>query len=527
MTSPLLRPRSLLMCALVSSTGLFAGSTPHGTHSAYGPAVGDFAHHGDVGAPAIRGNTTYDAMTQSYHMSGSGTNLWGGEDEFQFAWNHLEGDFILRARVKFLGEGVDPHRKLGWMVRSDLDTGSTYADGTVHGDGLTSLQYRAAKNGETDQIILENELDGTYPDVIQLERWGDKFIFSAARYGEPFKSVELAEIDVPNVVYAGLFLCSHNAEVTEQAIFTDVRIIKPAASDFRPYRDYIGSTLEILDVFSGELTAIHSSAESFEAPNWTTDGQKLIVNVSGNGPAKGVLRTFDLATRRIETLDTGPQINNNNDHVLTFDGSMLAISNHVGEARTSTVFTLPSTGSSEPEQITDPAWGHSFLHGWSPDNKWIVYTANRKDQWDIYKVNVDTKKEVQVTNNTDLDDGPEFSPDGEWIYFNSTRTGLMQIFRMKPDGSGQEQVFADGMQNWFPHISPDGKWMTIISYDADVVEARDHPYYKHVYLRLMPTDGSAAPKIIAYVYGGQGTINVPSWSPDGRKIAFVSNSDIK
>lgn len=510
----------ILMCALAASSAS-ANTGP------YGSAVGEFSHHGDVGNPAIRGNTTYDAMTQSYHMSGSGINLWGPSDEFQFAWQQMEGDFILRARFKFIGDGVDPHRKLGWMVRSDLDTGSIYADACVHGDGLTSLQYRKEKNGETDQVILENKLDGTLPDVIQFERRGGTFIFSAARYGEPFESVQIEDVDVANVVYAGLFLSSHNGDVMEEAVFTDVRIIKPAAPDFRPYRDYIGSTMEILDVFTGELTAIHSSAESFEAPNWTTDGQKLIMNISGNGPAKGVLRTFDLATRRIENLNTGPRVQNNNDHVLTFDGSMLAISNHTGPDRKSTVFTLPVTGSDSPTQITDPAWGDSYLHGWSPDNKWIVYTANRKNQWDIYKVNVDTRKEVQVTNNPHLDDGPEFSPDGKWIYFNSTRTGLMQIWRMKPDGSAQQQVFSDGYQNWFPHLSPDGKWMTMISYDADVVTATDHPYYQHVYLRLMPTDGSAKPKVIAYVYGGQGTINVPSWSPDGRKIAFVSNHDVK
>ncbi len=514
------------MCALASSAALFAGSPSASNPRAYGSAVGDFAHHGDVGDPAIPGSTRYDATTQTYHMSAAGTNLWGPRDEFQFAWNHLEGDFILRARVKFIGEGVDPHRKLGWMVRSDLDPGSTYVDGTVHGSGLTSLQYRAAKNNETAQIVMEEFPEGEpYPDVIQLERRGKTFIFSAARYGDPFSSVEIADVDVPNVAYAGLFLCSHNAEVVEQAVFSEVRLIKPAAVNFRPYRDYIGSRLEILDVFSGERTLIHESAESFEAPNWTTDGLKLILNISGNGPDRGVLRTFDLATRRIEQLNTGPRVDNNNDHVLSHDGSMLAISNYDGD-RKSTVFILPVGGSDDPERITDPAWGHSYLHGWSPDKKWIVYTANRNDQWNIYKVNVETKQEVQVTANEHLDDGPEFSPDGEWIFFNSTRTGLMQIWKMRPDGSEQQQVFEDGFQNWFPHISPDGKWMTIISYNADEVVANDHPYYKRVYLRLMPVDGSQPPKVIAYVYGGQGTINVPSWSPDSRKIAFVSNSDV-
>lgn len=513
------------MCALITSAGLSAGSTPLASDPAYGAPVGQFAHHGDVGAPAIRGHTTYDPTTQTYHLTAAGTNLWAGRDEFQFAWSHLEGDFIVRARFEFLGAGVDPHRKFGWMVRSDLDSGSTYADACVHGDGLSSLQYRGAKNGETAQIELENLLNGTRPDVVQFERRGKTFIFSAARYGEPFKSVQIADLDIPNTVYVGLFLCAHNPGVIEQALVRDVRIIKPAAPDFRPYRDYIGSQLEILDVFSGDLTAIHASAEPFEAPNWTRDGQKLILNISGNGPAKGVLRTFDLATRRIATLETGPAVNNNNDHVLSTVGDRIAISNHTGTDRTSTVFVLPVTGSAEPRQVTDPTWGHSYFHGWSPDDQWLVYTAHRHDQYDIYKIPSAGGAEVQLTNLQTLDDGPEFSPDGQWIYFNSTRTGRMQVWRMRPDGTGQEQVTDDEFNNWFPHFSPDGKWFTMISYGAEI-RADDHPYYKPCYLRLMPTDGSAAPRVIAYVYGGQGTINVPSWSPDGRKIAFVSNSDI-
>ena len=121
-----------------------------------------------------------------------------------------------------------------------------------------------------------------------------------------------------------------------------------------------------------------------------------------------------------------------------------------------------------------------------------------------------------------LNDGPEYAPDGAHIYFNSSRTRRMQIWRMKPDGSGQEQLTDDEFNNWFPHVSPDGKWIAFISFPKEV-SPEDHPYYKHVYLRLMPADGGEA-KIIAYVYGGQGTMNVPSWSPDSRKVAFVSNN---
>jgi Tol biopolymer transport system component len=92
---------------------------------------------------------------------------------------------------------------------------------------------------------------------------------------------------------------------------------------------------------------------------------------------------------------------------------------------------------------------------------------------------------------------------------------------MKPDGTGREQLTDDGYYNWFPHISPDGKWIAFISFPSDI-EVNSHPSYKRVIIRLMPVSGGK-PKVIAYLYGGQGTINVPSWSPDSQQIAFVSN----
>jgi Tol biopolymer transport system component len=95
---------------------------------------------------------------------------------------------------------------------------------------------------------------------------------------------------------------------------------------------------------------------------------------------------------------------------------------------------------------------------------------------------------------------------------------------MKPDGSGKEQLTFDEYHNWFPHISPDGKWMVFISFPSDI-DPNSHPAYKQVMLRLMPLTSAGAPKVLAYLYGGQGTLNAPSWSPDSKRIAFVSNSE--
>jgi Tol biopolymer transport system component len=165
----------------------------------------------------------------------------------------------------------------------------------------------------------------------------------------------------------------------------------------------------------------------------------------------------------------------------------------------------------------------SYAHGWSPDGKFLVYTGGRNGKFDIYKMSSDgTGEEIRLTDSVGLNDGPEYTPDGKYIYFNSTRGGRMQLWRMKPDGQEQEPVTHDEYNNWFPHISPDGKWIAFLSFSGEIAPA-EHPYYKQVYLRLMPAAGGPA-RVIAYVYGGQGTMNVPSWSPDSTKIAFVSNS---
>jgi Tol biopolymer transport system component len=167
--------------------------------------------------------------------------------------------------------------------------------------------------------------------------------------------------------------------------------------------------------------------------------------------------------------------------------------------------------------------GPSYCHGWSPDGKLLVYTGGRNGKFDIYKTAADgSGGEIRLTDAEGLNDGPEYTPDGRYIYFNSTRTGKMQIWRMKPDGHDQEQVTRDDYNNWFPHISPDGKWIAFVTFGPDI-DPKDHPYYKQIYLRLMPVEGGE-PKVIAYVYGGQGTMNVPSWSPDSKRIAFVSNT---
>jgi Tol biopolymer transport system component len=341
---------------------------------------------------------------------------------------------------------------------------------------------------------------------------------STARFGEPFTAVEVSGVNLPDQVFAGLYVCSHNADVVEEAVFRDVRIIRPAGTDLVPYRDYLGSLLEVLDVETGEDRVLLTSANSLQAPNWTPDGRYLVYN------SNGLLFRYELETAGITLLNTGFAVNNNNDHVLSFDGKWLGISHHnPDDSNNSTIYVLPSGGSDSPRQVTKSGLGASYLHGWSPDGRYLVFTGQRGGKFGIDRVDVQTGEELRLTETGSLSDGPEYSPDGKWIYFNSNRSGTMQIWRMKPDGSHPEQLTFDEYNNWFPHISPDGSRMVFLSFDESFPPT-DHPFYKQVYIRMMPANGGN-PKIIAYLYGGQGTINVPSWAPDGRKIAFVSNSD--
>jgi TolB protein len=474
------------------------------SHGAAGK-VGLFDEHGDIGSVKIPGSAVYDATAQEYTVRASGANMWFGTDEFHFVWKKLAGDFILQAKVEFLGKGVEAHRKVGLMVRSTLDPASPHVNVCRHGDGLTSLQFRRTAGADTE----ENRSAVNGADVLQLERKGDTYTMSVARFGDLYATEQLTDVKLGEDVYVGIYVCSHNPDVVETAVLRNVRLIRPARDNFQPYRDYIGSSVELLNVTTGVRRVVHQVDDSIQAPNWVPDGRHLLMNRNGR------MYSFDLAAGQISDIDTGSMTRNNNDHALSFDGKMLGLSG----GSPSVVFTVP-VGGGTPTQITPV--GPSYLHGWSPDGKYLAFTGQRNGEFDVYLVPSGGGPEVRLTTTPGLDDGPEFTPDGNWIYFNSTRTGRMQVWRMKPDGSGQEQLTNDDFNNWFPHVSPDGRSIAFITYGPEIAPD-DHPWYKRVYLRLMPRDGGK-PTVVAYVYGGQGSMNVNSWSPDSKSIAFVSNS---
>jgi TolB protein len=270
------------------------------------------------------------------------------------------------------------------------------------------------------------------------------------------------------------------------------------------------SELVILNINSGEQKTILKEKRHFEAPNWSRDGSFLLIN-SG-----GFLERVDLEGKKLGQLFPEQIDRANNDHGISFDGKTLIISKSE-TGKSSQVFTIPMDGSSPPKLLT--AKYPSYWHGISPDGKTLVYCAERDGAWDIYSIPTAGGTETRITTAEGLDDGPEYSYDGNWIYFNSNRTGTMHAYRMKPDGTDAEQLTNDALDNWFPHPSPDNKSAVIISYLED--QKGSHPFGKDVKLRLLDVETKEIKDLTKVFYGGQGTINVHSWSPDGEWIAFV------
>lgn len=279
----------------------------------------------------------------------------------------------------------------------------------------------------------------------------------------------------------------------------------------------IQSTLEIVDIATGKRTVVYSDSSHFEAPNWSKDGKYFIVN------KKGKLYKVYKNTGKWNEININAKLQANNDHGISPDGTMLAISSSAVEpgdtskSYTSYVYTTSINGG-DLKRITDKSL--SYWHGWSADGKTLAFVGRRNNDFDIYSIPVNGGEEKQLTNTPGLDDGPDYSPDGKYIYFNSFRSGRMQIWRMDADGSNPVQLTDDEYANWFPHPSPDGKYIVFLTFMKDQVQ--EHPFGKDVKLRIMDAATHSIKDLTPVFFGGQGTINVPSWSPDSKQVAFVT-----
>ena len=472
------------------------------------PTIGIFDKDADIGIIAHPGQVKYDSATQTYTITGNGENMWFAADAFHFLYRRFGGNFALEANISFIGEGKNPHRKACLLIRQSLDPNSTYADIALHGSGLTSLQYRDGTGSATHEV----QSSISSPARLRLVKFGDYiYMYLAGQDGKFQLAGAYGKIEFTDGFYIGLGVCSHEKDISETAVFSNVNLITDLPSPDDGTKLF--STLETVTVASTDRRVVYVTPGRIEAPNWTPDGLTLVFNQDGRiyrMPAVGGSPVM---------IDTGFADRCNNDHGISFDGKRLAISDQSAESHHSIIYTIPIDGGT-PTRITRQS--PSYFHGWSPDGKTLAFCGQRDGKFGIFTIPSTGGEETRITTTSGLDDGPEFSPDGKYIYFNSDRTGLMQIYRMRPDGSELQQIISDVSNNWFPHLSPDGTRMAFLTFDKDV---KGHPPDKDVTVRMMTLkDGKIT--VLAKLLGGQGTINVSSWSPDGLKLAFVSYEQI-
>ena len=496
-----MRPTALAFLVLCSQAVTVA--TPQAT-------VGIFEAHDDVGETPKKGAVAYNSANGEYRVTGGGANIWSTADAFQFAWKRLSGDATITADVQFVGVGKVDHRKAVLMFRQSLDAGAAYADVALHGDGLTSLQFRPTADAVTEEV----KAAVAAPRRIRIERRGNQFTMYVGNPGEELKIAGTASVALSDPVYVGIGVCSHDADVLETAVFSNLKV--EAAGKRAHGRS---SKISILRLSDKSIRVIFRSDQVFEAPNWSTDGKYLLSNSRGS-----LYRISMDGAAEPQKVDLGTLSHCNNDHGISRDGKWLALSASA-RAPQSQVF-LAAIDGSDPRLMT-PKYP-SYFHGWSPDGRWLAFVGERDGHFNLFRVAASGGEEQRLTSRPAYDDGPDYSPDGRWIYFNSNRSGGWDIWRMPADGAGPDDVKAervtqDEFEDWFPHPSPDGKSLVFLSFPKGT---EGHDAETDVQLRMMPLPGRklkpAKIQVLAKIFGGQGTINVNSWSPDSRQFAFVS-----
>jgi hypothetical protein len=489
--------------------------------------LGLFTDRCDVGKPSAigPGAARYDPEKKTWTVTGGGENMWAAADHFHFVYKRITGDITLAATIDFVATAPDTgkpdnHRKACLMIRQSLDPDSIYADAAAHGDGLTSLQWRDAKGAVTHEV----QSDVAGPKRLRIEKHGNVVSMSIAVGNEDLHPAGgSAKIELTGDFYVGLAVSAHDTARLETVAFSNVDLAPPPASTTT--RTTLINTLQTINVQSKDrrVAYVVTQAGRVEAPNWFPDNSNTLY-FNSNGKLYKVRAeppgTPTVPDRKpAEQIDLASLTRINNDHGISPDGKLLAVSDQsqrINNQRTSLIYVIPTNGG-EPRRLTET--GPSYFHGWSPDGKTLAFCGLRGNNFDIYTVPVEGGPEKRLTTDPGKDDGPEFSRDGQFIYFNSDRTGVMQIWRMRPDGSAAEQITNDpDHESWFPHMAPNGRQMVFLTYDKG---AGDHPENKDVSLQLMELRTKAVSPL-AKIFGGQGTINVNSWSPDSRNLAFVS-----
>ena len=281
------------------------------------------------------------------------------------------------------------------------------------------------------------------------------------------------------------------------------------------------SKVAVYDLASKKTSIVYSMDGMIEAPNWSPDGKYLLLNSQGKLWRLPVGATVSAA--HLDEIDLHGLEHCNNDKSVSPDGKSIAFSSS-GKAKGSQVYTVAAAGG-EPKLIVPEI--PSYFHAFSPDGAWLSFVSQRNGHFNLFRVPMDGGEQSRLTSKPSYDDGPDYSPDGKWIYFNSDRSGSWDIWRMPASGAGPgdalaQQVTNDEQEDWFPHCSPDGKKLLFLTFAKGTA---GHNGHSEVTLRMIPLPGRTikprAPQVVTKFFGGQGTINVNSWSPDSKKFSFV------
>jgi TolB protein len=353
------------MFAALGCLGLFL---PMGCAVSENASLGLFDGHSDIGTVGVPGSVVYDAGRGSYLVAGGGENMWFATDALHFVWKRVAGDVTLAADIRWPGAGGNAHRKACLLIRQSLDPSAAYADAVVHGDGLTSLQYRHVSGGTTREI----QANVSGPRRIRIEKQGDFVSMSIAQEGETLHAAGGSfKIQLSEPFFVGLGVCAHDNAVSEQAVFSNVQITtgqaKPSAESV------LESTLEVVPIASGDRRVVYHTRDHIEAPNWSRDGKHLLFNSGGR------IYRLPVEGGTPEAIDTGFATRNNNDHGLSPDGKQLAISDQSQEGGKSLIYIVPAGGGT-PRRVTQ--LGPSYWHGFSPDGKTLTYCAERNGEYD-------------------------------------------------------------------------------------------------------------------------------------------------
>jgi len=493
----------------------------------------------DVGTAAVGKTATVQGTAKFvddvFTLAGT-MDLWGPADGFHFVWQPAQGDLVLVARVTSIDNpGGVGHAKAGLCIRESLDGGSRcVTQCTTPGDG-TQFTYRENTDDKTVRIFPDPANPkpavpkGKFPCWLKLVRRGNEFSGYESLDGDTWWLTGQVQLDFKADVVIGLTSSSHTKDTLTTSVFNHVKLTKSGAAGKKIGAAATGAKgaqrnriakLTTIAVDGSDKRVIYEVREDIQAPNWSPDGRWLVINSRG-----ALLRILADGSANPEVISIGDVKGVNNDHVLSPDGKTIYFS-AMGH-----IYGVPFVGG-QPRRLSNDHPPEQqfkyFLHGVSPDEKTLAYTGAEAEngdpfaRLDLYTIPATGGADTRLTNTPAADDGPEYSPDGNWIYFNSELNakipGHAQCYRMRPDGTGIAQLTHDERVNWFPHISPDGKWIVYLSFPPGTLK---HPADKDVILRRMRPDGSEQADIVAFT-GGQGTINVNSWSPDSRHFAFVS-----